>query len=65
MTVERNEIYWDGKTERRKRERLRRRLVDLTLTRGTDRRKRKEDRREVNDLATERLSEKEMGQVPE
>jgi hypothetical protein len=49
MTVERNEIYWDGKTERRKRERLRRRLVDLTLTRGTDRRERKEDRREVND----------------
>jgi hypothetical protein len=49
MTVERKEKQWEGKTERRKSERPRRRLVDLTLTRGTDRRERKEDRREVND----------------
>jgi hypothetical protein len=45
MTTETKEKLWDGKTERRKGRRPRRRLVDLTLTPGTDRRKSREDRR--------------------
>ena len=49
MTTETKEKQWDGKTERRKSRRPRRRLVDLTLTRGTDRRERKEDRRKGSD----------------
>ena len=63
MTTETKEKPWDGKTERRKSRRPRRRLVDLTLTRGTDRRETKKDRRkEGNDQATERPDEKEEEQ---
>ena len=63
MTTETKEKPWDGKMERRKGKRPRRRLVDLTLTRGTDRRETKKDRRkEGNDQATERPGEKEEEQ---
>ena len=59
MTAETKEKPWDGKNERRKGRRPRRRLVDLTLARGTDRRETREDRRkESADEATERRSEK-------
>ena len=55
MTVKIKEKPWDGKNERRKGRRPRRRLVDLTLARGTDRRETKEDRRkESANQATER-----------
>ena len=48
----------DGKTERRKSKRPRRRLVDLTLPRGSNKRERKEDRRKATlDETTERLGE--------
>ena len=60
MTTKTKEKPSDGKNERRKGRRPRRRLVDLTLARGTDRRERKEDRRkESADQATERFGEKE------
>jgi hypothetical protein len=63
MTTETKEKPWDSKTERRKSRRPRRRLVDLTLTRGTDRREKKEDRRKATlDETAERLDEKEEEQ---
>ena len=48
----------DSKTERRKNNRPRRRLVDLTLMAGTNRRECRDDRREEStDESTEQLSD--------
>ena len=58
MDAKSSEKRPDGKPERRKSSRPRRRLVDLTLKAGTDRRKTKEDRRKTDlDLTTERRSD--------
>ena len=60
MTAESKEKSWDGKTQRRKGKRPRRRLMDLTLARGTDRRETKEDRRkETIDVTIKQRGEKE------
>ena len=59
MNTENKKKPWDGKTQRRKGKRPRRRLMDLTLARGTDRRETKEDRRkEGNDVTTKQRGEK-------
>ena len=61
MTVKSKEKPWDGKTERRKSDRPRRRLVDLTLMAGTDRREKKRGRRKgerPDDPETEQRNEK-------
>jgi len=63
MTSETKEKPWDGKTERRKGRRPRRRLVDLTLARGTNKREGEKDRRKgIDDGATGRQGEKEEEQ---
>ena len=57
MNTEGDEKKSANQAERRKGERPRRRLVDLTLKAGTNRREVKEDRRqESTDESTEQLS---------
>ena len=60
MDADSKDKPWDGKTERRKEGRGRRRLVDLTRMAGTDRREKKGRRKgdQPNDTATERPDKK-------
>jgi len=47
MTADSNEKKPDSETDRRKKKRPRRRLVDLTLAPGTNKREGEKDRRQV------------------
>ena len=60
MTVDSNEKKPDSETDRRKKKRPRRRLVDLTLAPGTNKREGEKDRRrESTEQATEQREDSE------